>query len=277
MLNFTGEHLSVTASIFPDAYFFWDEMQLFYTLNLGRLVSEINLSGCQQESFEQLDDDSSKHGYIRSRVDDDRPASRTEKFCVNRTLDYLFVSQNQFFLMTKTGQSVFIERSSCDIPVVFTHLEGEYFYGQESFVPSMISLEQEHSCGPLVNSPHRFGSLQGTHLPWRSDMNLSQCLWSVQAQSVPCSAYTKFNCPYIRFESLFDRQRVYRLEKNTKQSFPFILQASRIIPIMIIRSPSDHFDYSVNYTRTRVKDRSTEIHAVSVLGTSSRSVIVIVS
>ena len=127
----------------------------------------------------------------------------------------------------------------------------------------MISVEQEHSCGPLVNAPHRFGWLQGTHLPWQSVMNLSQCLWSVRQQSVPCSAYAQSSCPTMRFESLFDRQRVYQLEKNTKQSFPFVLQASHTIPVMIVRSHSDHFDYSVNYTQHRLKDRTIEIHAVS--------------
>lgn len=276
MLNFTGEHLSVTASSLPDAYFLWDETQLFYTSNLGHLVSAINLSGCQEESFDQMDDDSTKHSYIRSRVDDERPTWRTGSFCLNRTLEYFFVSQNEFFLMTETGQSVWIERSRL-ISRLFFHLEGEYFYGQESFIPSMISVEQEHSCGPLVNAPHHFGWLQGTHLPWPSVMNLSQCLWSVQQQSVPCSAYTQSRCPYIRFESLFDRQRVYQLEKTSKQSFPFVLQASHIIPIMIVRSPSDHFDYSVSYTQHRLKDRTVQIHAVSILWTLSQSVLVIMS
>jgi hypothetical protein len=128
----------------------------------------------------------------------------------------------------------------------------------------MIDFKQKNECGPIVNIPKNFGFVQGTHkLVKPSDnWNTSQCLVDINKQSLPCSPYIQSFCSYLRFEPLFEINRIYILEKNRKQSFSFILDAYTIIPIIISSTKSTLLTYSINYTINRLNNGIVQIIGV---------------
>ncbi len=137
------------------------------------------------------------------------------------------------------------------------YFQDEWLYGKESFFPSIINLKQQNECSPI------YQDLQNISVP-NFNFNITQCLLNIDQHSLPCSSFVQSLCLYTRFEPLFDINQIYILEKNHKKYFKFILEAYRIIPIMIIMTESLFFHYSINYTINSTNNGIFQIIGVSL-------------
>jgi hypothetical protein len=140
---------------------------------------------------------------------------------------------------------------------------------------SMITLDQYHHCGPMINSLDRFGYVQGTRLAGNmsSNFDADQCRVNLAQQTLSCSFNIQSTCAYVTFEPLFDRYRLHSLEMNQKQTFRFRFRTWQITPVLIVTSPSNYVHYSVNYTIDRQRTRLMLIIGVR----TSRSIFIVVS
>ena len=103
MINFTGDYLHITPTSTPHAYFIWDEKTLFYTPNDGYIVSEVISHGCQFDYLNNMNEYELRNYYKNLDVDYDNITLLTQQiYCLNKTIDYIFVSNNEFFILTKT-------------------------------------------------------------------------------------------------------------------------------------------------------------------------------
>ncbi|CAF3007667.1 unnamed protein product, partial [Rotaria sp. Silwood2] len=224
-MNFTGDTLYITSSTFHNAFFIWDEKKIYYTINGGLILSDVTTNGCQFDYLDYMNEDQLKNYYTNLNIDYDNITLRTKKiYCLNITIDYIFLSNNEFFIRTKNN---------------------EWLYGKESFLPSIINLQLQKECVSI------FENIQNLFVP-QFDFNISQCLLNINKQSLSCSMFVQSLCSYIYFKPLFDINRIYILEKNSQKYFKFILEAYTIIPIMIVSTKSILLDYSINYTINRL-------------------------
>lgn len=83
-------------------------------------------------------------------------------------------------------------------------------------------------------------------------------------QSYPCSSFVQSYCSYINFQPLFDINQIYILEKSKQQTWKFILETYRDIPIMISSTKSNVFNYSINYQINRLNNGIIQIIGVSL-------------
>jgi hypothetical protein len=89
----------------------------------------------------------------------------------------------------------------------------------------------------------------------------TECLVNL---SFPCSSFVQSYCSYIRFEPLFDVNQIYVLEKEKQQTWKFILETYRNIPIMISSMKSNFFNYSISYQINRLNNGIIQIIGVSL-------------
>jgi hypothetical protein len=89
-------------------------------------------------------------------------------------------------------------------------------------------------------------------------------------QSFPCSPFVQSYCSYIRFEPLFDIKQIYVLEKLKQQTWKFILESYRNIPMMITSTKSNLFKYSISYHTNRLNNGIIQIIGVSLRVTKER-------
>ncbi|CAM4764806.1 unnamed protein product [Rotaria magnacalcarata] len=225
-LNFIGDTLYITPSTYHNSYFIWDENRIYYTTNGGLMLSEVIIDGCHFDYLENMNENQLKNYYTNLNIDYDNITLITKQiYCLlNQTIDYIFISNNEFFIMTK---------------------HNEVLYGKESLAPSMINLKQEKRCSSM------FQNIENQFSPTRN-LNTSECLLNFNKQSLPCSMLVQSSCSYIYFKPLFDINRIYVLEKNHQKYFKFILEAYTMIPIIIISTKSIFLDYSINYTINRM-------------------------
>ncbi|CAF2100553.1 unnamed protein product [Rotaria magnacalcarata] len=225
-LNFIGDTLYITPSTYHNSYFIWDENRIYYTTNGGLMLSEVIIDGCHFDYLENMNENQLKNYYTNLNIDYDNITLITKQiYCLlNQTIDYIFISNNEFFIMTK---------------------HNEVLYGKESLAPSMINLKQEKRCSSM------FQNIENQFSPARN-LNTSECLLNFNKQSLPCSMLVQSSCSYIYFKPLFDINRIYVLEKNHQKYFKFILEAYTMIPIIIISTKSIFLDYSINYTINRM-------------------------
>jgi hypothetical protein len=87
-LNLVDNDLSVSSSTLPDAYFLWNRSKLFYTPNAGRMITEIFINGCQTDPIETS-----------------KLSAQFEHVCINRTIDYVFIAEHEFYLVTDTRKN----------------------------------------------------------------------------------------------------------------------------------------------------------------------------
>ncbi|CAF4163295.1 unnamed protein product [Rotaria socialis] len=225
-LNFIGDTLYIAPSTYHNSYFIWDENRLYYTTNGGLMLSEVIVDGCHFDYLENMNENQLKNYYTNLNIDYDNITLITKQiYCLfNQTIDYIFISNNEFFIMTK---------------------HKKVLYGKESLAPSMINLKQEKRCSSM------FQNIENQFLPGRN-LNTSECLLNFNKQSLACSMFVQSSCSYISFKPLFDINRIYVLEKNHQKYFKFILEAYTMIPIIIISTKSMFLDYSINYTINRM-------------------------
>ncbi|UJR32088.1 hypothetical protein I4U23_019556 [Adineta vaga] len=219
-LNLTDGTLYITPTTFPNAFFFWDTKKIYYTPNGGLTLSEVTLNGCQFDYLDNMNENQLKAYYNDLEIDYDNITLLTkDMFCSNLTIDYIIISNREFYLQTENNY---------------------WLYGKESFFPSIMKLPLDNECIPLIQDQ------QNLSMPY-ININISQCLANLNLQIIPCSSFAQSFCSYLRFEPLFDTHQLYILEKNSREEFQFILEAYTIIPIMISSIESAFFDYSVNY------------------------------
>ncbi|CAF5000103.1 unnamed protein product, partial [Rotaria sp. Silwood1] len=208
-----------------NSFFIWDEKKLYYTINEGLILSDVTINGCQYNYLNYMNEDQLKNYYTNLNINYDNITLITKEiYCLNITIDYIFVLNNEFFIVTKNN---------------------EWLYGKESFLPSMINLQQYKECNLI------FQNIQNFIIP-PIDLNISQCLLNINKQLLSCSMFVQSSCSYIFFKPLFDINKIYILEKNSQKYFKFILQAYTIIPIMIVSTKSILLNYSINYTINRL-------------------------
>ncbi|CAF3524537.1 unnamed protein product, partial [Rotaria sp. Silwood2] len=101
-MNFTGDTLYITSSTFHNAFFIWDEKKIYYTINGGLILSDVTTNGCQFDYLDYMNEDQLKNYYTNLNIDYDNITLRTKKiYCLNITIDYIFLSNNEFFIRTK--------------------------------------------------------------------------------------------------------------------------------------------------------------------------------
>lgn len=101
-LNFTGDTLYITPSSIPNSYFLWDKKTIYYTLNGGKILSEIQLNGCQIDYSNNMDKTQLEIYYKNLDINyNDITLKAKEMFCLNFTIDYLILSKNHFFILTE--------------------------------------------------------------------------------------------------------------------------------------------------------------------------------
>jgi hypothetical protein len=103
-INFTGDTLYITPSTIPNAYFFWDDKTIFYTPNAGQILSEVIPNGCQIDYLSNLNEAQLKTYYTNLNIDYDNLTLLTKEiYCLNITIDYIFISNQEFFIFTKNS------------------------------------------------------------------------------------------------------------------------------------------------------------------------------
>ncbi|CAF3630849.1 unnamed protein product [Rotaria sp. Silwood1] len=201
------------------------QSQTICQLNQCLILSDVTINGCQYNYLNYMNEDQLKNYYTNLNINYDNITLITKEiYCLNITIDYIFVLNNEFFIVTKNN---------------------EWLYGKESFLPSMINLQQYKECNLI------FQNIQNFIIP-PIDLNISQCLLNINKQLLSCSMFVQSSCSYIFFKPLFDINKIYILEKNSQKYFKFILQAYTIIPIMIVSTKSILLNYSINYTINRL-------------------------
>ncbi|CAF3833599.1 unnamed protein product [Rotaria sordida] len=239
-INFTGNNLYITPSTFHNAYFIWDENKIYYTINDGLILSDITTNGCQFDYLNNMNENQLKNYYTNLNVDYDNITLITKDiYCLNITIDYIFISNNEFFIITKNN---------------------EWLYGKESFLPSMINLKQYKECNLII---------QNIYIP-QIDLNINQCLLNINKKLLSCTMFSQSLCSYIYFKPLFDINKIYILEKNNQKYFQFILEAYTIIPIMIVSTQSILLDYSINYTINRLNTGIVQIIGNILVSTTNQ-------
>ncbi|CAF1239997.1 unnamed protein product [Adineta steineri] len=232
-INFTGDSLYITPTTYHNSYFFWDIKKIYYTTNGGLLLSEVQHNGCELDYLDNMNESQLQDYYINLEIDYDNITLLTKEiYCFNKTIDYIFILNKDFFIITENN---------------------DWFYGKETFFPSIIKLEQKNECNP---------TFQDLSVP-NFNFNITQCLLNINQQTLPCSSFIQSTCSYIRFEPLFDINQLYILEKNTQKYFEFILEAYTIIPIMIVSTESTFFNYMINYTINHMNNGIIQIIGVS--------------
>ncbi|CAF4201273.1 unnamed protein product, partial [Adineta steineri] len=232
-INFTGDNLYITPTTYHNSYFFWDTKKIYYTTNGGLLLSEVQHNGCELDYLDNMNESQLQDYYTNLEIDYDNITLLTKEiYCFNKTIDYIFILNKEFFIITENN---------------------DWFYGKESFFPSIIKAEQKNECNP---------TFQDLSVP-NFNFNITQCLLNINQQTLPCSSFIQSTCSYIRFEPLFDINQLYILEKNTQKYFKFILQAYTIIPIMIVSTESTFFNYMINYTINYMNNGIIQIIGVS--------------
>jgi hypothetical protein len=103
-INFTGETLYIIPSTIPNAYFFWDDKSIYYTSNAGQILSEIISNGCQIDYLANINEDQLKIYYTNLNITyDNLTLFIKEIYCLNISIDYIFISNQEFFILTKTS------------------------------------------------------------------------------------------------------------------------------------------------------------------------------
>ncbi|CAF4076631.1 unnamed protein product [Adineta steineri] len=234
-INFTGDNLYITPTTYHNSYFFWDTQKIYYTTNGGLLLSEVQHNGCQLDYLDNMNKSQLEDYYTNLEIDYDNITLLTKEiYCFNKTIDYIFILNKEFFIITENN---------------------DWFYGKESFFPSIMKLEQKNECNP---------TFQNLSVP-NFNFNITQCLLNINQQTLPCSSFIQSTCSYIRFEPLFDINQLYILEKNTQKYFKFILEAYTIIPIMIVSIESTFFNYMINYTISYMNNGIIQIIGVTMI------------
>ncbi|CAF3732656.1 unnamed protein product [Rotaria socialis] len=174
-LNFIGDTLYIAPSTYHNSYFIWDENRLYYTTNGGLMLSEVIVDGCHFDYLENMNENQLKNYYTNLNIDYDNITLITKQiYCLfNQTIDYIFISNNEFFIMTK---------------------HKKVLYGKESLAPSMINLKQEKRCSSM------FQNIENQFLPGRN-LNTSECLLNFNKQSLACSMIRK-NLPANAFSQV---------------------------------------------------------------------------
>jgi hypothetical protein len=191
-------------------------------------------NGCQFDYLNTMNEYELKTYYKNLNIEYDNITLLTKQmFCLNKTIDYIFISNDEFFIFTKSRKI----RISI-LTILEISLSDEWLYGKERFSPSIINLQQCNSIELM-------------------DFNISQCLVNFS-----CSSY----CSYIRFEPLFDINQIYILEKNSRKCLKFILESYTIIPIMISSEKTSFLNYSINYTINRLDNGIIQMLGVSLRG-----------
>ncbi|CAF3328496.1 unnamed protein product [Rotaria socialis] len=196
-LNFIGDTLYIAPSTYHNSYFIWDENRLYYTTNGGLMLSEVIVDGCHFDYLENMNENQLKNYYTNLNIDYDNITLITKQiYCLfNQTIDYIFISNNEFFIMTK---------------------HKKVLYGKESLAPSMINLKQEKRCSSM------FQNIENQFLPGRN-LNTSECLLNFNKQSLACSINDHYDSSLItiRLELI-----QYSYSCNEPSSFSFQVEAS---------------------------------------------------
>ncbi|CAF3329524.1 unnamed protein product [Rotaria socialis] len=175
-LNFIGDTLYIAPSTYHNSYFIWDENRLYYTTNGGLMLSEVIADGCHFDYLENMNENQLKNYYTNLNIDYDNITLITKQiYCLfNQTIDYIFISNNEFFIMTK---------------------HKKVLYGKESLAPSMINLKQEKRCSSM------FQNIENQFLPGRN-LNTSECLLNFNKQSLACSICLNQSCQSVKTNQL---------------------------------------------------------------------------
>ena len=91
-----------------NAYFFWDDKTIYYTPNAGQILSEVIPNGCQIDYLSNINEDQLKIDYTNLDIPYDNLTLITKEiYCLNITIDYLVISQQEFFIFTKNSTMIF--------------------------------------------------------------------------------------------------------------------------------------------------------------------------
>ena len=88
-----------------NSFFLWDQKTLFYTTNAGLIFSVVSTNGCQLDYLDDMNEHQLKNYYANLNVDYvDVTLTSKQIYCFNQTIDYIVVSNNEFFIHTKNGK-----------------------------------------------------------------------------------------------------------------------------------------------------------------------------